>query len=167
MYVTLKIVFLIGRIRVLLFIFKYYCYINIYITLLHITCFGGLIRIMHYDCAYMFTKHTDLLQWFDINCHCYFDNNHCDRERQRYAKPRNIQLIFLVRYENDKVVCKIKCPINPLPIKGEFTVASLNAIIKFLDKKKWKLKQKLPVCLVKWNLYQAHKGNLASLWVLL
>lgn len=109
----------------------------------------------NYTDAYIFTKHTDLLQWFDIAYHRELENNYHNRSlgfnqlRQSYATPRDVQLILLVRYEDNKVFCKIKCPINPLPTKGEFKAVSLNAVIKFLNKEEWKLKQKLPFTFLK------------------
>ena len=59
-----------------------------------------------------------------------------------YSRTRDIRLILLVRYERNgrgsrKVFCKINCPINPLPVKGEFETPSLGTIKKFLNEQGW------------------------------
>lgn len=109
----------------------------------------------NYTWVYFFAKHTSLLQWFDVKYHCEIENKYQEQSlgfnqlRQSYAKPRDVQLILLVRYEGNRIFCKVKCPINPLPIKGEFEAASLNAVISFLSNEGWKLKEKLPFSLLK------------------
>lgn len=109
----------------------------------------------NYTWVCLFAKHTSLLQWFDVVHHCEIENNYHTRSvgfnqlRQSYAKPRDVQLILLVRYEGNRIFCKVKCPINPLPVKGEFEAASLNAVISFLNNEEWKLKEKLPFSLLK------------------
>lgn len=109
----------------------------------------------NYTCAYIFTKHTDLLRWFHTNYSRMSENDYMSRSlgfdilQQRYAKPRDVRLVILVRYEGNKIFCKIKCPINPLPVKGEFEAASLNAIIKFLSNEEWKLKEKIAISLLR------------------
>ncbi|MCI6806314.1 MAG: hypothetical protein MR912_12140 [Prevotella sp.] len=54
-----------------------------------------------------------------------------------------MNLVLLIRHEYDRVAgknhifCKVKCPINPLPVKGEFEVPSVNAIEHFLRDAGW------------------------------
>lgn len=49
------------------------------------------------------------------------------RARAVYAEEREVRLILLVRFnEKGKPICRIKCPINPLPIEvGEMTADDL------------------------------------------
>ena len=110
-----------------------------------------MITTTRYSIAYLFTKHTNLLQWFDTKYHRELEKHSLgfDQLRQSYATPRDVQLILLVRYEDNKVYCKIKCPINPLPICGEFEAPSVTNVIQFLQKENWVQQQKLPVSLFK------------------
>lgn len=102
----------------------------------------------NYTSAYIFTKHTNLLQWFDTNYHHELESNYHMRSlgfnqlRQSYATSRDVQLILLCRFDGAKIYCKIKCPINPLPVKGEFEVPSISCITKFLQQEGWEIKQK-------------------------
>lgn len=59
-----------------------------------------------------------------------------------YAKEREVQLIAMFRYdERGKCLCKIKCPINPLPVKGEFETPSTGVVSHFLSENGWSYKQ--------------------------
>jgi hypothetical protein len=118
---------------------------------------------IRHDCIISFTKHANLSSYFWANesacCKEYgVDPSKGiteDYERRAekmiayYNQPRDIQLILLVRYENGKTFCRIKCPINPLPIKGEFEAPNLKAVIKFLQQDGWKEKHSLPTYLLK------------------
>ena len=86
---------------------------------------------INYDKIITYTKRDTLLQWY-----CNFYGQPKKRESY-YAEPRDIQLILLVRYEKGKVYAKIKCPINPLPVRGEFEAPSFTAIKDFLLKEGW------------------------------
>lgn len=66
-----------------------------------------------------------------------------DAWREFYARERDVQLIAMFRFEKGKCFCKIKCPINPLPVKGEFEVPSCNALAAFLETNGWTFKEKL------------------------
>lgn len=96
---------------------------------------------MPYTYAYIFTKRTNLLPWLESQH--YF--NVSDATRSHYEKEREVQLILLVRHESKRTpqgttnrrFCKIKCPINPLPIKGEFEVVSVAEICKLLRSLGW------------------------------
>ena len=109
----------------------------------------------NYSGAYIFTKHTDLTQWFDtnyknevgagyLNCSVGFN-----QLRQSYSKPREVQLILLFRFDGNKHYCKIKCPINPIPVKGEFEAPSVGCVQRFLQNEGWIFKQKLPISFLK------------------
>lgn len=101
-----------------------------------------------YHQAIIFTKRDNLSKWFDANCSKFIvDGNmeyseHFVRAEKLYAQERDIQLILLVRYENGKCICRIKCPINPLPIKGEFQCVSTSEMSKLLTSMGWTYKAK-------------------------
>lgn len=108
---------------------------------------------MNYQRAYIFSKYTDMLTYFNANkdriCGVPMFEDHdayqkrVDNIRKRYAKERPVSLILLVRYEKDHstnhvhTICKIKCPINPLPIKGEFEASSLQSVIDSIIANGW------------------------------
>lgn len=95
---------------------------------------------MSYDCAVIFKKFTNLMPYFNG-----IEGNTPGHECARacYAKERMVNLILLIRREYDyttatnHVFCKIKCPINPLPVKGEFEAPSVNAVEHFLRNMGW------------------------------
>ena len=98
----------------------------------------------NYERAIIFTKHTNLSQWFDHQPLERFDLTLADigtdkylRLKQHYATPRNVQLILLIRYEHGHTYCKIKCPINPMPVKGEFETVSPTQVVSFLKHQGW------------------------------
>lgn len=39
--------------------------------------------------------------------------------------------------DNGDLIAKINCPVNPLPVKGEFCPAGKNAVLNFLRKDGW------------------------------
>lgn len=92
----------------------------------------------------IFTKRTNLSAYFYGKAE--YDRSvsaeTIGRMREYYAKERDVQLIALFRWENGKCFCKIKCPINPLPVKGEFEVPTVNVLSRFLIKDGWAYKQK-------------------------
>ena len=92
-----------------------------------------------YHKAFIFTKRDNLLKWFDVHKYKYAWGSNMEA---LYAKEREIQLILLVRYENEKCICRIKCPINPLPIKGEFQCVSTSEMSKLLISMGWTYKAK-------------------------
>ena len=109
----------------------------------------------NYSGICIFTKHTNLLQWFDNNFRREMTDGYCDRSvgfnqlRHNYERHRDVQLILLFRYDTGKCFCKIRCPINPLPVKGEFEVPSLGCVQEFLKKEGWEFKQKLHISFLK------------------
>lgn len=88
----------------------------------------------NYHQAIIFTKRDNLVKYFwgkpDLS------------NQEYYAREREIQLILLVRFENGKCICRIKCPINPLPIKGEFQCVSTSEMSKLLTSMGWTYKAK-------------------------
>ena len=95
---------------------------------------------MKYDCAVIFKKFTNLMPYFNG-----IEGNTPGHANVRaiYAKERQVNLILLIRYEYDHttgknhIFCKINCPINPMPVKGEFEAPSVNAVERFLRDVGW------------------------------
>ena len=83
----------------------------------------------------IFTKRDNLVK--------YFWGKPALSNQEYYAREREIQLILLVRFENGKCICRIRCPINPLPIKGEFQCVSTSEMSKLLASMGWKYKEKI------------------------
>lgn len=97
-----------------------------------------------YGMAIIFTKRDNLLKWFSANDTFYAQGTDAyQRKRAVYAKEREIHLILLVRYEEGKPICRIKCPINPLPIKGEFEPVNVAAVQRLLVSLGWIFKEKI------------------------
>lgn len=102
-----------------------------------------------YDQAIIYTKRDNLLKWFDVNGYQYAQGGNMEysdeyqRMRAVYATEREIQLILLVRREEGKTICRIRCPINPLPIKGEFQCVSTSEMTDLLASMGWKYKKKI------------------------
>lgn len=106
---------------------------------------------MKYDIVYQFTKKGNLLDYFrnKDNPHITTEEQY-DRWHEYYALEREISLYAMIRYkivpdERTQVICKIKCPVNPLPVYGEFVLPSEMALIKFLESNGWTHKQKIPI----------------------
>lgn len=87
-----------------------------------------------YHQAIIFSKRDNLVK--------YFLGKPSLSDQEYYAMEREIQLILLVRFENGKCICRIKCPINPLPIKGEFQCVSTSEMSKLLTSMGWTYKAK-------------------------
>ena len=100
-----------------------------------------------YHTAIIYTKHTNLLPWLDGQ----YNIPKNSRVREHYSRNREVQLILLVRHEDVRIggtiksrcICHIKCPINPLPIKGEFECVSTGEMTKLLTSMGWKYKEKI------------------------
>lgn len=96
-----------------------------------------------YHTAIIYSKRDNLLKWLNSRYPKFRDAQEAARIRAEYATEREIQLILLVRHENEKTICRIKCPINPLPIKGEFQCVSTSEMTKLLASMGWKYKEKV------------------------
>lgn len=114
---------------------------------------------MKYDCVMVFHKMTTLTDYFVANQHKLV--GHLDtsfpshRERyqriaERYLKEQPVRLLLLVRYEynpqtrKNNVFCRIRCPINPLPVEDEFKTPSVNALKSFLTQHGWTETEVIP-----------------------
>ena len=96
-----------------------------------------------YHTAIIYTKRDNLSKWLNSRYPQFRDAQEAARIRAEYATEREIQLILLVRHEENKCICRIKCPINPLPIKGEFQCVSTSEMTKLLASMGWKYKEKV------------------------
>lgn len=97
-----------------------------------------------YVCIY--TKKGNLLPYLTGKVLC--EQNINTRERMEaankyYGKEREIQLVAMFRWDAGRIFCKIKCPLNPLPIKGEFEVPSIRLLCQFLQENGWNFKQEI------------------------
>ena len=106
-------------------------------------------KAIQYHAAYRFTKRDNLLKWlyskpYQVGHPAANDNNIA-----YYEKEREIQLILLVRHDEDKCICRIKCPINPLPTKGEFVVTNAGDVARTLVSLGWTFKDKLNLWMFK------------------
>lgn len=99
-----------------------------------------------YDHVTIFTKKGNLIPFMNSSRSLLFDP--CsERGREYYGKERDIQLVLATRWGHDsagrktRLMCKISCPVNPLPVKGEFEAPSRNAIEQFLYAQGWTKKE--------------------------
>lgn len=105
-----------------------------------------------YHSAYRFSKVTNLLKYLSSNYQRYGTSGNpedAERIREWYAREREVQLILLVRHEEGKCICRIKCPINPLPLKGEFVVTNAADVSRLLIDLGWSFKDKLNLAMFK------------------
>lgn len=109
---------------------------------------------MKYDRVLVYTKKGNLLDYLNTDKVSRENNGLCLENVQKYyAQEREIQLVVSARWEDfpvstrkgivqmAKCFCRIKCPVNPLPVKGEFEVPSLDSLRRFLKANGWELKQ--------------------------
>ena len=96
---------------------------------------------MEYTRAVIFTKKGNLLPYFNtskIAGRVRNDKNAYDFERKCCEAEREIELVALFRYDNKgNCICKIKCPVNPIPVRGEFETPRESAVIDFLRANGW------------------------------
>ena len=108
---------------------------------------------MKYTTVMTYIKRTNMLDFFDHNVEkCTSIHGHnptCDvaqmKVREHYKEERNVRLILMIRYDGPRTFCKIKCPINPLPVTGEFEVPNLTALRTFLHTNGWKQHESLHI----------------------
>lgn len=105
-----------------------------------------------YHSAYRFSKVTNLLKYLSSSYQRYGTSGNpedAERIREWYAREREVQLILLVRHEEGKCICRIKCPVNPLPLKGEFVVTNAGDVSRLLIDLGWSFKDKLNLAMFK------------------
>ena len=99
-----------------------------------------------YHTAIIYTKHTNLMPWLHSRYEMFGTHGtteQAQRIHEMYSKDRDVQLILLVRHEEGKCICRIKCPINPLPIKGEFQCVFTSTMTWLLASRAWTCKEKV------------------------
>lgn len=107
-----------------------------------------------YQVAYIYTKRNNLSKWFaSKGCQRRIaeDSDAYQRLKNHYEQERIIELVMLVRHEDIRIganiyhkrYCKIKCPINPLPIKGEFEITSAADMGRLLMSMGWGFSHKI------------------------
>lgn len=97
---------------------------------------------MKYQHIITFIKRTSLTEY---GKHCgdiSFDHEAREAVDRYYAKERDVTLQLMYRFEQDYMghvhaFCKIKCPINPLPVKGEFETPNIAVLKRFLVAAGW------------------------------
>lgn len=86
-----------------------------------------------------FKRHTNLLPYYDTQV----ATGRCvDTEAMRsyYAKERDVTLMLIFgRTVDGTQVAKIKCPINPLPIIGEFSYTNPQGMIDLIKGFGWEV----------------------------
>ena len=98
-----------------------------------------------YTFAIIYTKRTNLSAYFmdKVSYERVASREQYESLRNYYARERDVQLVASFRWDNRKLMCRIKCPINPIPVKGEFEVPSYGVFANFLKANGWEYKQKL------------------------
>ena len=107
---------------------------------------------MKYDRVLIYTKKGNLLNYLNTN-KGFMNVSNPEKAKEYYGAERDIQLIACIRWEDvpvstrkgimqmSQAYCKIKCPVNPIPVKGEFKLPSLESLQVFLKANGWTLKQ--------------------------
>ena len=110
---------------------------------------------MEYCTVKIFTKRTNMRAWFLANVCPTLRPEHYAQMERHYDKERDVRLILLVRYEREplkntmRTICKIHCPVNPLPVKGEFEVPTFGVIKRYLNDNGWTEREHIPANLLK------------------
>lgn len=85
----------------------------------------------------VFEKRTNLLLYYDhkINSRQW---NETIESRAEYSKERTVTLLLSFGVsKTGNLVAKINCPINPLPVMGEFEYPTSTVLIEYLEKAGW------------------------------
>lgn len=93
-----------------------------------------------YNAIVIFTKNGSLAKFAN-----HAPDVKLTHDVEYYNKEREIQLALSLRTERTvngtKCYCKISCPVNPLPVKGEFEVPSFGVIYEWLYQQGWTRKE--------------------------
>ena len=87
-----------------------------------------------------FVKRTDLTEFRRHT------NTHPDllASDAYYTKRQDVRLVVTERItEGGRIFVRINCPINPLPVKGEFEIPTWGALYNFLKSQGWKLHERI------------------------
>lgn len=86
-----------------------------------------------------FKRHTNLLSYYNTKV-ASGQFKATEAIRSYYAKERDVTLLLIFGITADGTkVAKIKCPINPLPIIGEFCYTNTQSMIDLLDGLGWEI----------------------------
>ena len=103
------------------------------------------------DSIFTFVKTTNLNDWFHSTTRLpnvasvrdplvyQMAIKEYQREAEIYSKERPVQLVVQACFKGNKTYCRIKCPINPLPVKGWFETPSVNVLKKHPESSGWSL----------------------------
>ena len=103
------------------------------------------------DSLFTFVKNTNMSDWFHSTTHMPDATDVRDpltyqmvlkayqHEAEIYAKERPVQLVVQFCFKGNKTYCNIKCPINPLPVKGWFQTPSIKVLQRHLEALGWQL----------------------------
>lgn len=82
-----------------------------------------------------FIKRTDLMEF---RRHTNQHPDACAPDAY-YAKRQDVRLVVTERITDDgRIFVLINCPVNPLPVKGEFEIPTWGALKRFLTSNGWK-----------------------------
>ena len=96
---------------------------------------------MKYSRVLTFKKFTNLMSYAEAEAkRCNTSINRLPHLKAYYEQDRDIILNVYFRWDEEgKHHCRIQCPINPLPVKGEFEVPSLDVLCRFLESNGWRM----------------------------
>lgn len=84
-----------------------------------------------------FIKRTNLMEF-----RRHIDNKDSMVLDSYYSKEQDVRLVVTERITADRrIFCRINCPINPLPVKGEFEIPSWGVFKRFLESNGWKQRE--------------------------
>ncbi len=85
----------------------------------------------------IFKKFTNLLPYYMAKVECG-QFRPSDSLKSLYTQDRWVSLVLIFGVTEDgKPVAKIKCPISPMPIVGEFHYSTKHGLIEFLEGMGW------------------------------
>lgn len=97
-----------------------------------------------YTTVTIFTKNGNLFEYAHHARNPQLDPG-TEAGKRYYGHEREIQLVLATRDERTpkgtKLMCKISCPVNPLPVKGEFEAPSYGVIYEWLLSHGWTRKE--------------------------
>lgn len=84
-----------------------------------------------------FVKRADLTEF-----RRHMDSRDVFAPDEYYTKKQDVRLVVTERITDDgRIFVRINCPINPLPVKGEFEIPSWGALNTFLKAQGWKRRE--------------------------
>ena len=90
---------------------------------------------MKYSQIITFVKQGNLLPYAETVAR---GKNMSEAERKYYERNRVLTLHAYLRFTPDrKVFCVIKCPVNPIPVRGEFELPGIYVLERFLHDNGW------------------------------